>query len=187
MACRFWLLVYYFGFRKERDINMQQTLRPRKSLSFYGPSRREARRAWRARFRIKPVMYDLQPKSATETPWVLELLPLGCKVRNAVLLARPHLTAREAQRLHMSDTTRDSVISESAWLVPIKGTKKSLFSVFQKYLSCFTLAENGEFLDGDWSRWFHDVRINIERELNILFISDSIERGTEITVSTPCL
>ena len=127
MACRFWLWVYYFWFRKERDIDMQQSLRPRESLSFYGPSRREARRAWRARFRIKPVMYDLQPKSATETPWVLELLPLGCKVRNAVLLARPHLTAREAQRLHMSDTTRDSVISESARLIPIKGSKKKSF------------------------------------------------------------
>jgi len=75
MACRFWLLVYYFGFRKERDINMQQTLRPRKSLSFYGPSRREARRAWRARFRIKPVMHDICNKSLLLKP--LEFLNLA--------------------------------------------------------------------------------------------------------------
>jgi hypothetical protein len=47
---------------------MQQTLRPRETLNFYGPSQREARRAWRARFRINPVMYDMQPKSATKIP-----------------------------------------------------------------------------------------------------------------------
>ena len=152
---------------------MQQTLRPRETLSFYGPSRREARRAWRARFRTNPIMYDMQPKSATETLWVLELLPLDCKVRNAVLLARPHLTAGEAQRLHMSDITRDSVISESARLVPIKGSKKSLFSVFPKISILLHFGGEWRVFRRRLNSMISRCEINIEREWNILFSSFS--------------